>query len=42
MAHPIPVIGLADYVAGRPGALPAVARLLHDALTTAIFPPSAR
>ena len=37
MAHPIPVIDLADYVADRPGALPAVARQIHDALTTVGF-----
>jgi len=37
MTHTIPVIDVADYLAGRPGALQATARALHDALTTVGF-----
>src|ERR1700760_121536 len=37
MTHTIPVIDVADYLAERPGALRAVARALHDALTTVGF-----
>ena len=31
MTNTIPVIDVADFVAGRPDALPALARQLHDA-----------
>ena len=37
MTDTIPVIDVADYLAGRPGALQATARALHDALTTVGF-----
>src|SRR5437762_13301611 len=37
MSETIPVIDIADYVAGRPGALAAAAREVHDALTTVGF-----
>ena len=37
MTNSIPVIDVADYVAGRPGALQQLARQLHDALTTVGF-----
>src|SRR6478609_11516111 len=37
MTAAIPVIDVADYLAGRPGALQATARALHDALTTVGF-----
>src|SRR5437762_2458072 len=37
MSETIPVIDIADYVAGRPGALAATARQVHDALTTIGF-----
>src|SRR4051794_22173219 len=37
MAETIPVIDIADYLAGRPGALEATARRFHDALTTVGF-----
>ena len=37
MTDTIPVIDVADYLAGRPGALQATARALHDALTTMGF-----
>ena len=37
MPDAIPVIDVADYLAGRPGALQATARQLHDALTTVGF-----
>src|SRR5690348_15323006 len=37
MSETIPVIDIADYVAGRPGALAAAARQVHDALTTIGF-----
>ena len=37
MTDAIPVIDVADYLAGRPGALQATARALHDALTTVGF-----
>src|SRR5205809_3895840 len=37
MSETIPVIDIADYVAGRPGALAAAARQVHDALTTVGF-----
>jgi isopenicillin N synthase-like dioxygenase len=37
MTHTIPVIDVADYLAGRPGALQATARALHEALTTVGF-----
>ena len=33
----IPVVDIADYIAGRPGALDAAGRRLHDALTTTGF-----
>jgi isopenicillin N synthase-like dioxygenase len=36
-AQSIPVIDVADYLAGRPGALEATARRLHDALATVGF-----
>src|ERR1051325_8688852 len=37
MSETIPVIDIADYVAGRPGALVAAARQVHDTLTTVVF-----
>jgi isopenicillin N synthase-like dioxygenase len=37
MADTIPVIDVADYLAGRVGALEATARQVHDALTTVGF-----
>ena len=37
MTDTIPVIDVADYLAGRPGALQATARALHDALTKVGF-----
>lgn len=37
MADAIPVIDVADYLAGRPSALQALARQFHDALTTVGF-----
>ena len=37
MASAIPVIDVADYLAGRPGALEATASQVHDALTTVGF-----
>ena len=37
MPDAIPVIDVADYLAGRSGALQATARQLHDALTTVGF-----
>ena len=37
MTQTIPVLDVADYLADRPGALPAMARALHDALTTVGF-----
>jgi isopenicillin N synthase-like dioxygenase len=37
MSEAIPVIDVADYLAGRSGALEAVARQVHDALTTVGF-----
>ena len=37
MTEAIPVIDVADYLAGRPGALQDVARRLYDALTTVGF-----
>ena len=37
MTNSIPVIDVADYLAGRPGALRQLARQLHDALTTVGF-----
>ena len=37
MTAAIPVIDVADYLAGRPGALQATAREVHDALTTVGF-----
>ena len=37
MTAAIPVIDIADYLAGRPGALQATAREVHDALTTVGF-----
>ena len=37
MTNSIPVIDVADYVAGRPGALQDTARQIHDALTTVGF-----
>src|SRR3982750_1310103 len=37
MSQVIPVIDIADYVAGRPGALAAAARQVYDALTTTGF-----
>ena len=37
MANRIPVIDVADYLAGRPGALQDTARKIHDALTTVGF-----
>ena len=37
MAEAIPIIDVGDYLAGRPGALAAVAREVHDALTTVGF-----
>jgi isopenicillin N synthase-like dioxygenase len=37
MAEAIPVIDLTDFLARRPGALQAVARRVHDALTTVGF-----
>jgi isopenicillin N synthase-like dioxygenase len=37
MSSAIPVIDVADYLAGRPGALQATARQVHDALTTVGF-----
>jgi isopenicillin N synthase-like dioxygenase len=37
MTHAIPVIDVADYLAGRPGALQSTARQVHDALTTVGF-----
>src|SRR5271166_6191117 len=37
MPDAIPVIDVADYLAGRPGALQATARQVHDALTTVGF-----
>src|SRR5579872_3609390 len=37
MTETIPVIDVADYLAGRPGALQAIAQQVHDALTTVGF-----
>src|SRR3954469_13633691 len=37
MSETIPIIDIADFVAGRPGALAAAARQVHDALTTVGF-----
>ncbi len=37
MSETIPVIDVADYLAGRPGALQATARQIYDALTTIGF-----
>ena len=37
MADAIPIIDIRDYLAGRPGALAAAAREVHDALTTVGF-----
>ncbi len=37
MTQEIPIIDLSDFVAGRPGALQAVARSIHDALTQVGF-----
>ena len=37
MSEAIPVIDIADYLAGRPGALARAARQVHDALTTVGF-----
>jgi isopenicillin N synthase-like dioxygenase len=37
MTSAIPVIDVADYLAGRPGALQATARQVHDALTSVGF-----
>jgi isopenicillin N synthase-like dioxygenase len=37
MADAIPIIDLADYVAGRPGALQSAGRQIHDALTQVGF-----
>jgi len=37
MAHNIPVIDVRDTLAGRPGALAATGRQIHDALTTVGF-----
>ncbi len=37
MANSIPVIDVAEYLAGRPGALQDTARQVHDALTTVGF-----
>ncbi|HYU14175.1 MAG TPA: 2-oxoglutarate and iron-dependent oxygenase domain-containing protein [Stellaceae bacterium] len=37
MADAIPIIDVGDFLAGRPGALAAVARRVHDALTTTGF-----
>jgi isopenicillin N synthase-like dioxygenase len=37
MSEQIPVIDIADYFAGRPGALASAARQVHDALTTVGF-----
>ena len=37
MTDTIPVIDIGDYLAGRPGALQATARQVHDALTTVGF-----
>jgi isopenicillin N synthase-like dioxygenase len=37
MSETIPVIDIAGYLAGRPGALAAAARAVHDALTTVGF-----
>ena len=37
MTSAIPVIDVADYLAGRPGALQATARRMHDALSTVGF-----
>src|SRR5258708_25718753 len=37
MADAIPIIDIGDYLAGRPGALAATARAVHDALTTVGF-----
>jgi len=37
MSETIPVIDIADYAAGRPGALATTARQVHDALTTIGF-----
>jgi isopenicillin N synthase-like dioxygenase len=37
MADAIPIIDIGDYLAGRPGALAAAAREVHDALTTVGF-----
>ncbi len=34
MTDAIPVIDVTDYLVGRPGALQATARQVHDALTT--------
>ena len=37
MSQTIPVIDIADFIAGRPGALEAAAREVHDALTSVGF-----
>ena len=37
MTDTIPVIDIGDYLTGRPGALQATARQVHDALTTVGF-----
>ena len=37
MAEAIPIIDVAGYLAGRPGALATAAREVHDALTTVGF-----
>src|SRR5437764_5211710 len=37
MAETIPIIDIGEYLAGRPGALAAAAREVHDALTTVGF-----
>ena len=37
MTYTIPVIDIGDYLTGRPGALQATARQVHDALTTVGF-----
>src|SRR4030088_1952649 len=37
MADAIPIIDIGDYLAGRPGALAAAARAVHDALTNVGF-----
>jgi hypothetical protein len=37
MSETIPIIDVADYLAGRPGTLEAIAAQVHDALTTVGF-----